>query len=205
MNTRTSKADKNYYSISQNILQMFAGTELAMTVGQIPARLDNVQTGLVLRDERPWDSLLKLSNSERLRFNDIAIGQGMENAVDCNDGARECVIDASFGAGGGTGDQVITVKGGCERLVFSGTIHSTGRNADVVVGAWSDQSHEISRDLDYYNLRREDGEPVTFILARCKNVRLPRGAKVLRLKSMGYSLYWWAKFAAVKLGFFNKT
>ncbi len=199
--TRTSKADANYYSISANTYQWFAGTP---QVKQDDAPIKQ----LILAPEKPqdWDAILKISDSTHDLYLPPAgtglcqVAQGRENAVDVNNRVQNVVVNGEFGWGGGEGDQVITVKGGSHDLRFWGIIYSAGRNADVVVGAWSDQSHDQSYALDFSGLVHVDDKPLTFILSRCHDVKLPPGAKVLRLKSWGYSIYWWAKFAAVKLG-----
>ena len=191
--TRTSKADRNFFSLDATNAVWFAGTdEWRYETGAIP-------TKLVPEKPQDWDAILKTSNRADTNLISLSVAQGRENALDQNNKTRDCSFHGDFGVGGGEGDQVITTKGGCQHLTYSGTIWSKGRNADVVVGAWSDQSHDISTDLDYSDLSRADGQPVTFILSRCARVKLPPNAKVLRLKSLGYSIYWWVKLAAVKL------
>jgi hypothetical protein len=198
MSTRTSKADKNFFSLDAQNAVWFAGTdEWCYETGPIP-------TELMPENPQDWDAILKTSNRSDTYLKELRIAQGRENALDQNNRTRDCSFQGDFGVGSGplrqpNPDQVITTKGGSHDIVYSGTIWSKGRNADVVVGAWSDQSHDISTDLDYSGLSRVDGQPVTFILSRCARVKLPPNAKVLRLKSLGYSIYWWAKFAAVKL------
>jgi hypothetical protein len=191
--TRTSKADRNFFSLDATNAVWFAGTdEWRYETGAIP-------TKLVPEKPHDWDAILKTSNRADTHLISLSVAQGRENALDQNNKTRYCSFRGDFGVGGGEGDQVITTKGGCQHLTYSGTIWSKGRNADVVVGAWSDQSYDISTDLDYSDLSRADGQPVIFILSRCARVKLPPNAKVLRLKSLGYSAYWWLKFAAVKL------
>ena len=193
---RTSKADRNYLSISQNTYQLYAGTDHPESIETLPSPL------LILRDGEKWDSYLKVSNSMGLSL-EGQMPQGMENALDCNNRTRDSSIIAAFGMGGGEGDNVITVKGGCKNLTVAGVIHSNGRVADVTAGAWSDQCYDRSTDLDFSGLTRADGKPVTFVLARCSRVKLPPRAKVLRLKSLGYEVYFWLKWAAVKVGLFK--
>lgn len=198
---RTSKADANYYSISANTYQWFAGTPQAKS-DDAPIKQ------LILDPEKPqdWDAILKVSDgTEQLYLPPAGTGlcqiaQGRENSVDVNNRVRDVSFNGEFGWGGGEGDQVITVKGGSHDLKFWGIIYSVGRNADVVLGAWSDQCHDQSYNLDFSDLIRADDHPITFVLSRCHGVKLPPGAKVLWWKSLCYSAYWWAKLVAVKLG-----
>ena len=198
---RTSKADRNLFSISANVVQLYAGTDHAVTLNPVPvgSSIDCAKEAAFL-DKGLWDSSLKVCDgTEGVALINIDANQGNENVIDTNAGAHHCSFQGEFGRPGQIGDQVITTKGGCHHLTFVGTIYSKGRNSDCVVGAWSDQSFACSTDLDYSQVKRADGQPVTFILARCKRVKLPSGAKVFRLKSIGYSLYNWAKLVLVKL------
>lgn len=195
---RTSRADRNYLSVTPEGCTLWAGTDRA-----IPAACPTDGEVIAPDAGESCDAVLKLSRLQGGQVAGLLVAQGGENSLDCNSQCRDCQLEGAWGTGGGEGDNVITVKGGCERLTISGFIYSRGRNADVVVGAWSDQCHSKSVDLDFSGLARRDGQPVTFILARCKRVKLPPGTKVLRLRSLGYSCYWWLKFAAVKLGLFR--
>lgn len=201
--TRTSRADKNYYSISAGTYQLYAGTPEAQ-----PAAAPD-EYGFTLMPENPfaWDAIFKTCDgSSGYNLVDLCIAQGRENAQDCNNFLHHSSFAGTFGAGGGTGQQVITVKGGCFNITFSGWVASDGEHATVTVGAWSDQCHDRSHNLDFSGLIRADGRPLTFILARCdrSTIKLPPGAKVLFWKSVGYEVYWHLKRAAVALGFFGK-
>ncbi len=196
---RTSKADANYFSISNGTYQWYAGTDQAKPAEYPPAPF-------VLLPDSPqsWDAIAKVCDGTHgVHLNEVQIAQGRENSVDLNNGAYDISIVGDFGVDGSEGDQCVTVKGGCHDVVIHGVIHSTGRSAAVVVGAWSDQCLDRSYNLDFSHLTHSGPGPLTFILARCYNVKLPEGAKILRWRSLGYSLYWYGKWAAVKLGFFR--
>lgn len=192
---RTSRADANYFSISAGTYQWYAGTPKAQPADYAP-------DPFVLLPESPqsWDAIAKLCDgTSGIHLNGVQIAQGRENALDLNNGAHDIALVGEYGVGGGQGDQVITVKGGCHDIVIHGVIHSAGRTAHVTIGSWSDQCHEQSHHLDFSHLTHSGPGPLTFVLARCHHVKLPEGAKVLRLKSLGLSCYWWLKLAAVKL------
>lgn len=209
MSTRTSKKDFNYLSLDADSVVWFAGTdEWRYESGPIP-------TELIPESPRSWDAILKTSNRSDTYLKGLRIAQGRENALDQNNRTRDCSFQGDFGVGSGplqqpNPDQVITTKGGSSRITYSGTIWSKGRRADCVCGAWSDQSQETTHHIDYSGLSRADGQPVTFILSRVnspfmaalgkpKDILLPKNAKVLFWASIGDQIYWWAKFAAVKL------
>ena len=202
--SRSSKADKNFFSLDAENAVWFAGTdEWRYEPGPIP-------TSLLPENPQEWDAILKTSNRADTHLSGLIVAQGRENALDQNNRTRNCSFKGEFGRHGGEGDQVITTKGGSSFLKYSGTIWSIGKRATVVIGAWSDQCHDTSHHLDYSGLHNVAGAPVTFILSRVnspimaalgrpKDIVLPKGAKVLFWASIGDQCYWWLKFAAVKL------
>ena len=200
---RTSRADHNFISCSEGIWQKYAGTDVAEPCAPLQSHGGRVDTAT----PGDWDAMLKVSHTTGLTLTGLEVAQGRENSLDLNNRCSDISLEGDWGwgdSGVGTGDQVITVKGGCQRIAISGAVFSRGKNAAVVIGAWSDQSHDCSTDLDFTGLRSAHADqPLTFILARCKRVKLPEGAKVLRWKSLGYSCYWWAKWCAVKVGLFR--
>lgn len=207
MSTRTSRADRNYLGLGANgAVDFFAGTPDARP-GVLPEPF--VVIPPVPQD---WDATIKAGGGvgNGWTIPDGKAAQGRENVVDCNH-VHDNSFKLAYGVDGGIGDQVLTVKGGSYNITFAGTIYSFGRNADCVIGMWSDQNFDISHDLDFSSLRRGDSRPITFIFGRVGNplmaalgrpptIKLPPNAKVLFWKSIGVVCYWWLKFAAVKLG-----
>lgn len=199
--SRTSKADKNLFSVSANTYQWFSGTDHPEPAAGPPD--DFVFTS---DDPQVWDSCLKIANGTHDIWwgqrDLVRIGQGQENALDINSSSSNIAIAAEFGWGGGRGDNVITIKGGARDIRLSGPIFSTGNEADVTLDAWSDQSSKLVSGVNLAGLFRADGKPVTIILGRfgSKVNSHPASYKVLRWKSLGYSAYWLAKWVAVKLG-----
>ena len=199
--SRTSKADYNRLSCSNNIWGLNFASPQAETLAHMPEPLE-----LTPDNASDYDTLLKIcDNSHDIWLGQrelIQIAQGRENAVDLNNRAHNITLSAAFGVGGGRGDNVITIKGGCSQIRLSGIIYSTGNNADVVTDAWSDQSSDLVSGVLLSGLVRADGKPVTIILGRfgSKIDGYPISYKVLFWKSLGYRLYWLGKWAAVKLG-----
>ncbi len=191
---RTSRADKNFLSYNGDTLVYFLGTDHPEVCPRFP-----VSVVPALPSE--WDSALKVSNNTfPIYVPQATIAQCNENALDINRG-HTVNITATFGRAGEIGDQVITVKGGSTNITLSGLVVSNGTNGMVVIGNWSDQSSDPSRDIDLSGLYRIDGKPITVILARVKRdtVKLPPKARVLWVKSVGYVVYWWLKRAYVGL------
>ena len=209
MSTRTSKADYNYYSLTPEGATLFAGSDHA-TPTELPP-----EHGACFLPPSPeeYDAIFKTSRIDGVKLTGMLVSQGRENALDANDNCRNSSFEGEFGLDGSGrigGDQIITTKGGCHDIRYAGTLWSKGRRADVVIGQWSDQSQETTHHIDYSGLSHADGAPVTFILSRVnspvmaalghpKDIKLPKNAKVLFWASIGDQIYWWAKFAAVKL------
>lgn len=194
--TRTSRADKNYLSWSGDTLQWYLGTDHPEPCPRVP---DEV----IPPNPAEWDSALKVSLDPDIHIyvSGIIAAQCRENVLDINHSHGVTFKALTFGRPGEVGEQVITIKGGSSDIVLSGTIRSKGTNGTIVIGQWSDQSTEPSRDIDLSGLKTGDGSLITIVLARAdrKSIRLPSGAKVLWGKSLGFKAYWWVKFAAVKL------
>ncbi len=204
MSTRTSAADLNLLSCSANVWGLNEGGPNALTLSGQPVPLDDA---LVTPDPQAYSSILKVCDgSHDLRLSSpnngvLQIQQGRENALDINNRVERVQVYAEFGFGGGSGDNVLTVKGGSRDIKLWGPIYSRGLNADYVQDAWSDQCADLCSGIDLSGLTRADGQPVTIVLGRfgSKVDRYPASYRVLFWKSLGYRLYWLGKRAAVAL------
>lgn len=206
MSTRTSAADRNYFSVSANVPYYTLGQPVSVPTPPV----------FVSQDPTLYAATLKVCDgTSGLFLLGLSVAQGQENSIDCNAGAHHCAFNGDIGVGIPMGtplpDQVITVKGACHDLLFKGTLHSRGRIAEIVVGNWSDQSHDPAYSLDFSQLSHVDGQPIRFVFGRVKHpflalighapdILLPRGARVLFWKSLGEMAYWWVKWALVKVG-----
>src|SRR4051812_16504397 len=86
--TRTSKADKNLFSISAGTYQWFAGTDRVQSVEYPPDRLVFVA---LLEGTRDWDSFLKICDGTKgVNWTGVEVSQGNENAVDFNNRVESC-------------------------------------------------------------------------------------------------------------------
>ncbi len=199
MGLRTSRADANFFSISNGIYQWYAGTPDARAAAVLPYPLVFGPDSKTYR----WASYLKICDGTNgLRLGGVVITQGDENTADFNNEVSDTSLSGEFGFGGGRGQQVFTLKGGCRNIRLWGIIYSKGDNADVVIDAWSDQSDKLCGGTDLSGLIRADGQPITIILGRfgSKVDAYPASYRVLFWKSLGYRFYWLGKWAAVKLG-----
>lgn len=93
---------------------------------------------------------------------------GTEDAIDINNGCENIEIEADTVVLGGK--MGITIKGGARNIRI--TIHNligAGREVDVDLGNWSDQSHEPVQNVTL-DITRLNGDPVR---VRCINADRP--------------------------------
>lgn len=208
---RTAEKDQNYLSLNESSVVWFAGTEKELE------ELNPLVQPLELLPENPkdWDSILKCSGRKNERLVAVTVAQGKENALDINNESENLDFSGFWGHRGTEGQQVITVKGGSRYITLAGPVYAKGTDCDIELGCWSDQSSKSSFNLDLSGLYCGRGQRLTVKIARVKDfwktwlgmktsVRLPEDSKILRLKSLGEYIYWWAKFFAIKLGLFGK-
>lgn len=204
---RTAEKDQNYLSLNENSIVWFAGTpEEHEEPGPLAQPLE-----LLPENPKSWDSILKCSGRNSERLTGVIVAQGKENSLDINNESYNLDFAGSWGYVGNEGEQVITIKGGSRNIRLSGPVYSRGTNCDIEIGCWSDQSFDASCDIDLWRLYSGRGQKLTVKIARVKDfwktwlgmktsIQLPEDAKILRIKSLGEYIYWWAKFAMVKIG-----
>lgn len=100
------------------------------------------------------------------KFDEVYAGK--ENAIDCNNGVHDTgiMVENMFANGC---RYPITVKGGCEDISFTATLHGHGKECDVDAGNWSDQSDAPVLHW-VLNITPSDGKPVKI---RCLNASIP--------------------------------
>jgi len=148
-------------------------------------------------DEGEFSTLLKISHSSHIAGVSLDIQQGNENAVDV-DVCEDIAIAGEFGTAGAVCDQVVTVKGGCQRIRIAGVIRTleTRRKAHVQVGNWMDQSYRLTRDV-LLDFKRSDGGPVYVAIGWAVpfTVQLRGDCRLLVWESVKLKAYVLAKFA----------
>jgi len=93
--------------------------------------------------------------------------------VDVNDRAYNLAVHLEQWWPSATGQFAATVKGGASRVVLQGRLMRHARKYDVIIGDWSDQSHDPTT-LVSLGLVPDDGQPVTVcVLKGTKPIELP--------------------------------
>lgn len=205
--------DRNWVSLNADSIVLYAGTPDAEHYANDEVKLSELD--YVPSKPKAWETALKVSERLNTHLTSLRVAQCKENALDVNNRSFSCSFDGEWGVTGDEGEQIWTVKGASSHIRVTGVAHSLGKRADLVVGLWSDQSTRTSHNLDFRGLRHVTGRPLTVILCRVNNpwfawigrapadIQLPANARVLKLKSLGAQVHWWAKLAAVKLGLFT--
>lgn len=200
---RTATKDCNYLSLNRDSVVWYAGTDQERQAEAIPYPVE-----LVPEDPKAWDSILKVSGREGLDLTaapGVRIAQGKENAIDINNRAAHINIPGDIGVTGVEGEQVITIKGGSHHIIIAGYVYSRGTDCDVEIGCWSDQSTEVTHDVDLSRLAHHSGRSLTVVLGRVRqpwkvwlgkvpsDIKLPLGARLDVWGSIQEQLAWWAK------------
>jgi hypothetical protein len=197
--TRTSRRDNNYFSIHEGITNC---------EGSVGVEVPHPPVFAPMEPEK-YDAILKLSATTGddlavagIELSNVWVLQGGEAALDingCGQGSKNLVVDGVFGhvvRGVPQGRTVIVIKGG-SAVEVRGVVRSRGRLADIIVGDWSDESYSKSRAR--LELIHEDGDPVRVAYGRSDKPEMSPNCKVLFWLSLGLKLYWWAKYALVKV------
>jgi len=136
-------ADKNYYSVSdQNDLIIGNTTFPKGEVSPIE-----------------YSDIIKLSNATNITIKGCTVHGGKEDCIDMNRNCSNIVIEDTFLES--NGNYCVTIKGGTKNVILKNiTITNHGKEADIDLGNWSDQSEELTTDITLQNIVSEDGEPV---------------------------------------------
>lgn len=100
-----------------------------------------------------YNDILKFSRVENFSAVFGTVHSGSEDAADLNNVCRNVSLEAKLwllqGALG------FTVKGGSENISLKGEVEGYGKETDVDLGSWSDQSHDKTKGV-HLNLWRTD-------------------------------------------------
>lgn len=136
-------ADNNYYSIADQDGVILANETLPY--------------GGVMVDD--YDDILKLSHATNTKILSCIIYGGKEDCIDlnryCNNILIQDTILYPFG------NYVCTIKGGTSNVTLKNIIlKNRGKETDIDIGNWSDQSNELTTNIILDNVTCYDGSPV---------------------------------------------
>lgn len=136
-------ADKNYYSIADQSDVIIGGA--VFPNGEV--------------NPLDYSDIVKLSNASNITLKDCTIHGGKEDCIDMNRNCNSVIIENTFLES--NGNYCITIKGGTKNVTIKNvTITNHGKETDIDLGNWSDQSSELTTNITLDNVVSEDGFPV---------------------------------------------
>lgn len=170
-------ADKNYYSIadqdSVNVIdQSFPSS------GVNP--LD-------------YSDILKLSKATNVVIRGCYIVGGKEDCIDMNRYCENILVENTTVHSSGL--YCFTIKGGTKNVTLRNVvINKHGKEMDIDLGNWSDQSKDLTTNITLENVTSSDGKPVRVRVLWAKKPTVIGGnVKVTVIPKCLYSIYRWLR------------
>lgn len=142
-----------------------------------------------------WQDSAKFHKRQHWGFARITVVDGgTEDAVDVNNGCNDNAFDFFVASAGDT--RVLTLKGGSSRNVFRyWLVKRHAPVVDIEVGDWSSYNVSRSRDNIFERWVSSQGKPFTYAYRLgCKPKFVDMRVKHLWWRSIGLTVYWWAKY-----------
>lgn len=172
--------DKNFLSFEDQRGQIFARTPDTTVVPPSPDYNDTV----------------KVFRCNECTFDTFHVVGGTEDVLDVGRESsgnyfRDWVVQPR-------GQYVATIKGGSHDNVFyRWTIHGHGTDVDFEFGNWHSLNFERSTGNSIWLCATGDGSPVTYAYRwGCKPRIIDTHARHIWWRSIGLTVYWWAKYFA---------
>lgn len=144
---------------------------------------------------RMFDDTLKVWRCNHCIFQDGDISGGREDCIDVGRESSENVFERLRLYS--NGQYCCTIKGGSHYNVFSNIVVVVhGDDVDFEFGNWHSYNFEPSRGNALVNVTATDGRPVTYCYRffGCKPQIIDSHVRHLWWRSLGLTLYWWAKY-----------
>lgn len=190
---RTSRADRNFFSVAGNITNQdgFIGAEP-------PESLDPLTPS-------QFDAIFKSSGSNDLSYSFTHVDSGTECCADFNNLSRNVSVFAkTWGVPGLCTQRLIKIKGGSSGCSVGGFVQGyVWWGAAISLGEWSDQSTEPCRGNRLSGLTCEPGRKLKVAVGRSEwptKSELGDYCEVSIFWSLCEKAYWWGKFALVRSG-----
>jgi len=152
--------------------------------------------GVELRPAVPsdWNDTMKVHRCEGSVFDRFDVLGGREDCLDVGRETNDCLFQDFVVEP--TGQYLVTCKGDSNRNVFlNWLVVRHGKDVDFEFGNWHSYNFEPSRDNVIKGCRTVDGSPITYCYRwGCKPSIIDTNAKHLWWRSIGLTVYWWAKY-----------
>jgi len=136
-------ADNNYYSIADQD-------------GVVIENKDFPDPGVNSQD---YSDIFKLSHATNIVLRNSSIAGGTEDCIDMNRDCNNILIENVRLHSGGS--YCMTIKGGTKNVTLKDiVVQAHGKETDIDLGNWSDQSNELTTNITLENVQSMDGSPV---------------------------------------------
>jgi hypothetical protein len=192
---RTSRRDKNYVSVNNGTVLFDYGTH-------VDASQQTLDGDLLVPPNKTYDGTLKFSQTSNYKVVSLYAASANESSLDINNHCTNLAIQGTLGQVGDVLEHPVTIKGAADvpdsKIVLTLLIRSRGKNFDVILGDWSDESYNVLRGVVLNIAAHPDGKPIRVVLGRAVKPLMTANCEVLFWWSLGLKIYWWAKWLLVK-------
>lgn len=122
------------------------------------------------------DTLKVTDSADGVIFVNRVVG-GKEDCLDVNNHAENIIIGTPDTVWEPKGKFAWTVKGGSRKITINGVLKGHGKEVDLDLGNWSDQSSKPTTQI-VLNVRSYDGSPITYRVLNADKPRFLVGVKV---------------------------
>lgn len=158
-----------------------------------------VANGVLVPDQPTYNDTMKVFKCTSSTFKDFYVVGSKEDVLDLG---RESCANLLIGFSvKPMGKYVVTCKGGSHYNSFTNwLLEAHGKWVDFEFGNWHSLNFDTSRDNVLTNVRALDGKPVTYCYRwGCRPLFIDTPAKHLWWRSIGLTVYWWAKYVAHRI------
>jgi hypothetical protein len=157
---------------------------------------DTTFRNVELRPANPaeWNDTMKVRRCNGCTFDRFDVLGSREDCVDVGQATNDCLFDEFVVEP--TGQYVVTCKGGSNDNVFRlWLLRGHGKDVDFEFGNWHTYNFERSTGNVIEACRTTTGRPITYCYRfGCKPIIIDTHARHLWWRSIGVTVYWWAKF-----------
>lgn len=153
-----------------------------------------IANGVLVPDLDTYSDTMKIWKCTGCVFKDFFVVGSKEDCLDVGQQTVATLFDRFRVQA--RGRYLVTLKGGSHYNTFSDwVVERHGSAVDFEIGNWHSLNFSTSVGTSLVNLRAEDGKPVTYCYRwGCKPNIIGGHTKHLWWRSIGLTVYWWAKY-----------
>lgn len=145
-------------------------------------------------DPSEWNDTMKVWRCKGCTFDRFDVLGSTEDCLDVGQDTQQCLFD-SFTVTP-TGQYVVTCKGGSNGNIFRGwRLRGHGKDVDFEFGNWHTYNFAPSTGNALQWCSADDGSPITYCYRwGCRPLIVGTKVRHLWWRSIGLTVYWWAKY-----------